>query len=571
MRARQRIRFVAIALLVALAVAACGDNKGSNSSSSATTAGGSATTNAPATTAAPKTGGTVTMGVFAEPSGLDPVVAQGGGTGGNHEMGAIYDTLMRFDPTTKTFVPQLAESISSNADGSEFTLKLRPNVKFSDGTDYDADAVVFGLKRHTQYGLAFAGQVSSIKDYTVIDKLAVKCTLTGSWPNFPYVLANAPGMIPSPTAIKAQCTDLTKPARECTFLSKPVGAGPFVVDSYKPKEALILKRNPTYWGGPAYLDSVKFVLLPGGQATYDGLKTGTLQVGFLREAQPIKTANDEKQFDLYTLVQGFGGIILMNNGQITCKAGLPSAVCAGKPDGIIDLGKPTGDKRIRQAIAYAIDPKQLDQRMNAGTGLPGFEFFVKGSKFDVGPSAETNVDKAKALVDAVKKEKNWDGSISVTCLAEQATGPAFVLAVATMLNAVGFKASQDVKPSTEYITNIQTTRNYDVACWGFNVSDEAPEAGLARHVLSVAGGNTGGNAMNLNNAAIDTQIIAIRAAKTDADRKSAFDKINTIWKDEMPSVVYSNTPEVIASNKKVKGLKYNVATTVMFDKAWLDS
>ena len=77
--------------------------------------------------------------------------------------------------------------------------------------------------------------------------------------------------------------------------------------------------------------------------------------------------------------------------------------------------------------------------------------------------------------------------------------------------------------------------------------------------------------MNLNNAAIDTQIIAIRAAKTDADRKTAFDKINTIWKDEMPSVVYSNTPEVIASNKKVKGLKYNVATTVMFDKAWLDS
>ena len=60
-------------------------------------------------------------------------------------------------------------------------------------------------------------------------------------------------------------------------------------------------------------------------------------------------------------------------------------------------------------------------------------------------------------------------------------------------------------------------------------------------------------------------------AKTDADRKTAFDKINTIWKDEMPSVVYSNTPEVIASNKKVKGLKYNVATTVMFDKAWIDS
>ena len=161
--------------------------------------------------------------------------------------------------------------------------------------------------------------------------------------------------------MKAQCLDLTKPARECTFLSKPVGAGPFVVDSYKPKEALTLKRNPTYWGGPAYLDSVKFVLLPGAQATYDGLSTNTLQVGFMREPQVIKTANDEKKFDLYTLMQGFGGIVLLNNGQITCKNGLPAAVCAGKPDGIIDLAKPTGDKRIRQAIAFRAGP-EADRR-----------------------------------------------------------------------------------------------------------------------------------------------------------------------------------------------------------------
>ncbi|HUP73033.1 MAG TPA: ABC transporter substrate-binding protein [Acidimicrobiales bacterium] len=570
MQVRRRIRFVTIAVLVGLLAAACGDDGGDDASGTATTAGGSGAT-APATTAAPKTGGSVTMGVFAEPSGLDPVVAQGGGTGGNHEMGAIYDTLMRIDPTTKAFVPQLAESIAANADGSEFTLKLRPNVKFSDGTDFDAEAVVFGLKRHVQYGSAFAGQVSSVKEYTVVDKLTVKMTLTGPWPNFPYVLSNAPGMIPSPTAIKAQCADLTKPARECSFAQKPVGAGPFVVDSYKPREALDLKRSPTYWGGPAYLDSLKFVLLRGAQATYDGLKTNTLQVGFLREAQAIKTAADEKQFDSYTLIQGFGGIVLLNNGQITCKGGLPAAVCAGKPDGIIDLGKPTGDKRIRQAIAHAIDPTQMDQRMNQGTGLPGFEFFVKGSRFDVGPMAETNVDKAKALVEEVKKEKNWDGSISVACLAEQATGPAFVLAVATALNAVGFKATQDVKPATEYITNVQTSRNYDVACWGFNVADEAPEAGLSRHVLSVAGGNSGGNAMNLNNTAIDTQIKALREAKTDPERKSAFEKILTVWKEEIPSVVYSNNAEVIAFNKKVKDLKFNVATTVMFDKAWLDS
>ena len=77
--------------------------------------------------------------------------------------------------------------------------------------------------------------------------------------------------------------------------------------------------------------------------------------------------------------------------------------------------------------------------------------------------------------------------------------------------------------------------------------------------------------MNLNNPAIDTQILAVRAAKNDAEKKAAFEKILTIWKDEVPSIVFSNVPEVIASNKKVKGLKYNVAASVLFDKAWIDS
>lgn len=569
MHKRRTTRALALSVALLLIAAACGDDGKDDGGATNTSGSGATAATTPATTAAPKQGGQVTMGVFAEPSALDPVVAQGGGTGGNHEMAAIYDTLMRFDPVKREFVPQIAESITPNADGSEFTLKLRAGVKFSDGSDFDAEAVIFGLKRHTQYASAFAGQVAAIKEYTAVDARTVKFTLTGPWPNFPYVLSNAPGMIPSPTAIKAQCTDLTKPARECSFGQKPVGAGPFVVDSYKPKEALVLKKSTTYWGGAPYLDSVKFVLLQGAQGTYDGLNTGTLQVGFLREAKVIRTAETEKKYDQYRLVQGFGGIILLNNGLVTCRNGNPAAICQGRPDGIVDLKKHTGDKRVRQAISFAIDTKQIDQRQNDGTGLPGTEFFVKGSPLDVGPSGEYNPDKAKALLEAYKKETGWDGSLSVSCLQEQATGPAFVQAVGAMLNAVGFKASLDTKPSTEYITGVQTTRNYDIACWGFNVADEAPEAGLARHVLSVSAGGTG--AMNYSNATIDAQILAIRAAKTDAERKSAFEKILAVWKDEVPSVVYSNNPEVVASNKKVKGLKFNVATTVMFDKAWLDS
>ena len=82
------------------------------------------------------------MGMYSETAGLDPVVSNGGGTTGQTELTAIYDTLMRYNPEKKVFEPQLAESLTANADSTEWTLKLRANTKFTDNTDLNAEAVV---------------------------------------------------------------------------------------------------------------------------------------------------------------------------------------------------------------------------------------------------------------------------------------------------------------------------------------------------------------------------------------------------------------------------------------------
>jgi peptide/nickel transport system substrate-binding protein len=565
-----RLRVVLIATLVGLAAASCGDDSGGDDAEGDASVTTVDAATASTTTETPKVGGVLTMGTYSEPSGLDPVVPQGGGTSGNSEMSAIYGTLMRYDETSRTYEPSMAESLTANADSTEWTLKLRPGVTFTDGSPYDADAVVFGMKRHTQYGSTVAGLLSTISEYTAVDATTVTFKLKTAWPGFPYVLSHSPGMIPSKAAIQAACPDPATPARDCSFNRAPVGAGPFMLDTFTPKESIVLERNPDYWAGDVPLDGVKFVTLRGGELTYESIKSGELQVGFLREAAAIARANEEGTVDVFTNRMGLGGIALLNNGKITCKNGLPAAVCAGKPDGIIDLDKPTADVRIRQAIAAAMDPEQMNARMNNGTGHPGSEFFQDGP-FAGEPTAKYDPNKAKELVAEVKAETGWDGSISVTCLQEQATGPTFVASMEAMLNAVGFKVVTDLKPSTEYISRVQLTRDYDIACWGFNVAPEAPEAGLSRHVLSVAGGNPSGNAMNLNNAEIDALILQIRAASTDVEKKAALDELAKVWNEEQPSVVYANNDEVIASDKSVRGLRYNVATTVLFDEAWLDS
>lgn len=563
---RWRMRAVAAALVLSTIAAACGDDD-SGGSPAATTGGA-----APSTSLTPKVGGTVSMGMFSETQGLDPVVTNGGGTTGSTEVAAFFDTIMRFDTDTKKYVPQTAESLTPNAEFSEWTLKLRPGIKFSDGTDYDAAAVEAGLKRHVTQRSRAALMVSFISKYEVVDKVTLKMTLSSPWAGFPYVLAYTPGMIPSPAAI-AKC-DQTKPARECEFNLKPVGAGPFIIDGqYKKGEPIVGKRNPNYWGGQVYLDSVRFALLAGAPATYDALKNNTLNVAFLREPAVVKRALDEKQIGgSYVNLQWLGGVALLNNGQVRCNAnGGPVATCQGQAAGtVVNLAPApnTADKRVRQAVAFALDPAVINQRANDGAGYAGTEWFQKGSKWGPVPAQTTfNLNRAKELVAQVKAEGKWDGTIKVNCHnAPSRLG--WATAMQAMLEAAGFK----VQLKNDYDTNalvadVLTTKNFDVACWGLNMSEEEPYISLIQAVDS----RSTSNSMNYVNDKVDAQIKIVREAKTDAERKAALDEIQKIWVDEVPTAVYEAIPEMIAWRKEVQGLKMNASTIVLFDKAWINN
>jgi peptide/nickel transport system substrate-binding protein len=566
MRNQRVARIVALVVALSIITAACtGDDAVEPPQN--TTDPPESTVSAATTTSPPKIGGSVKMGMFSETKGLDPVVANGGGTTGTTELAAIFDTIMRYDTTEKRFEPQTADSLTPNGDASEWTLKLRPGIRFSDGTDYDADAVVFGMKRHSTFGSPAAGLVANIKTYSAVDKLTVKFTLNAPWASFPYLLASTPGMIPSPTAVKAACgvnQDINP--RLCLFNTKAIGAGAFKVDSYKPKESINLVRNVTYWGGKSYLDALSFVVLSGAPASYDALNTDTLQVAFLREPEVVKKATDEKKVESFINVQWLGGVALLNNGKVNCKGGLPATNCAGKPDGVTTLDTITADRRIRQAVAYAIDPSAINQRANAGAGYPGGEFFQRQSKWaSVGPVNNFNLETAKKLVGEVKGEGKWDGSIRVNCH-NAPSRQNWAQAVSGLLAAAGFI----VKLKNDYDRNafeadVTANKSFDVGCWGFNFAEEAPEIALQQAVLSTSPAN----AMNYVNLDIDAQIKVVRESKTEAERKAALEKIQDIWRTDMPTPVYEAVPEMIAWQKKVHGLKLTVDTVVLFDKAWI--
>ena len=139
---------VAICATTVLATA-CGGSSGGNTGGGQKSGGdGSAKPDLTAiglvnqTQATPRKGGTLTYAEFAESSSLDPAISSGNGAAGGNVLDALYDTLVRYDFKTNDYAPQLAQSIAHNADFSTWTLKLRPNVTFTDGTPLNAQAVL---------------------------------------------------------------------------------------------------------------------------------------------------------------------------------------------------------------------------------------------------------------------------------------------------------------------------------------------------------------------------------------------------------------------------------------------
>ncbi len=110
--------------------AACGDDGGDSSSNATGTTGTGSTTgssgstaSAATTTLAPQKGGSISIGMFSETRGLDPTIGSGSGTAGGTEMIALYDTITRWNPDTRKYEMRTADTLTSNADSSEWTLK----------------------------------------------------------------------------------------------------------------------------------------------------------------------------------------------------------------------------------------------------------------------------------------------------------------------------------------------------------------------------------------------------------------------------------------------------------------
>jgi peptide/nickel transport system substrate-binding protein len=469
-----------------------------------------------------------------EPLGLDPIKNTNDGDVGMTEYAAIYDVLVRYDPVERKYVPQLAKSLSANADHTVYTVGLRPNVKFTDGTPLDATAVKFSVDRFKsgdsiQYYFSVLPEIASVD---TPDDLTVVFTLTTPDEQFPWMLTQGLGLVVSPTAVQQK--------GEEAFNLAPVGAGPFKVSKYTPGQDLEVVRNPDYWGPAPYLDGIHFTWPANDKAKVQALGNGDLDMIHVLDPAATQSA----------LEQGFGGNMWLRYG-----------------GGTITINQREGhhasDVKVRQAIAYAVNPTTINTRVFAGKGYASSDLFPSGTLSSGVSGLPYKPAKARSLLQDVKQTSGWDGSISLLA-SNDASQQAAALTVQALLNKVGFDVKLDTAPSiSAFVNDVYVNYDYDLAITALNVSESDPWAQLVQEVSGSFNPN------GYQNPDMDAALTQLQAAATPAETKAATAKMQRVWNQTVPEVWYVVGQDTVLGSKKLNGVVPSSNATVLLGKAWL--
>ena len=249
-RVRSRRKAGALVLGLAILAAACGDDSDGGESSPSETGAGPGTTASGTPSSASGTGhargsdqravhrgaqgGSLTIGSPSPFTGMSPYLLPGTGLAGADYATACYDTLMRYDATTQEFEPNVAESLEPNADFTEWTLTLRPDVTFGNGDPLTTADVVAHIDKLKTSRVRATGMANEITSMRVIDDLEMVFVLGERWGTFPYMLATEPGWVPNRRLVAE---------RGDTFATNPTGAGvgPFELERFAAGEEILMR------------------------------------------------------------------------------------------------------------------------------------------------------------------------------------------------------------------------------------------------------------------------------------------------------------------------------------------
>jgi peptide/nickel transport system substrate-binding protein len=298
----------------------------------------------------------------------------------------IFETLVEYEDDSTEVVPGLAEKWESSKDGKTWTFYLRKGVKFHDGTDFNAEAVVYNFerwmdKKHPEhkggefpyYGYMFGGYKGDkghvIKSVTAVDEYTVKFEL--NFPQAPFLnnLAMTPFGIASPTAVKKDPEG---------FNQHPVGTGPFKLESWKKNDTITLVKNEDYWQeGLPKLDKLIYRSIPDNAARFSALQAGDIDIMDGLNPSDVKLVKANKDLQMFE------------------RPGMNVAYLAFNTE-----KKPFDNPKVRQALNHAVNKEGIIKSFYADLAKPAKNPMpdVLWGYNDQIQDYEYDLDKAKKLL-----------------------------------------------------------------------------------------------------------------------------------------------------------------------------
>jgi peptide/nickel transport system substrate-binding protein len=428
----------------------------------------------------------------------------------------VYETLFVRDAKSGEIKPQLAESYET-PDENTWVIKLKKDIKFQDGTPFNAEAVKYTFDKLKDPKTAaprasLLAPVTSIEakdDYTVV--------LKTEKPYGPMLaaLTHTNASIVSPTADQKQ--DLMK---------EPVGTGPFTFSKRENGDDIVLVRNEKYWQKPAKLKKITFTVVPEVSTAISMLQTGKVQLidGLAPELMPRL----EK----------------IKNVDIQKKDGTPVYYLA------FNMEKaPMNELPFRQAVSHAVNRKGYLKKLN---GLGVFSNTFIGPKVfghtesDKGP--EFDQERAKKLV----KENGYDKKEVKLLAANTSQYMNMAEVVQSQLKEVGINAKIETIEWGTYL-DVSKKGDFDITIAGWsNVTGDGSELLFPRlHSANIDATNVS----RYKDAKLDQLIEESRSVVDQEKRKEILAKADEYVMTQLPVLPMYHGIASAAYDKSVKGFE----------------
>jgi peptide/nickel transport system substrate-binding protein len=487
---------------------------------------------------------TLVIAIAADPTGFDPEAVLNNTSG--FVMATIYDSLVKYKPGSVEVEPGLAESWEASPDGLTYTFHLRKGVKFHDGTPFTGPNYIKTIKRlldkQDPDSIFNTGPVESYIDdtygevtsYTAPDDNTVVFKFKESSAPFTTNLAMVWNGVVSPEAVHKSGKD---------FRNHPVGTGPFVFKEWRQGDQIILDANPNYWGGKPKVDRIVFKVMPDAQAALLAIKRGDVHILADVGAQTIPAAKGDPNL-----------VVVTQPGLAVSGVGLPFDT------------KPFSDKRVRQALNYALDKDAINKSLFQGLAttmtspLPeaqwGFDPSLKGYPYD--PA------KAKQLL----AEAGYPNGFKTEFLTYNSprgynsAGADLAVAIQGSLQKVGIEATLRKQEIGAYLAEIRnkTTKYGGMFLVGWTGDNGDPDNFLFELFGSANIPVT--DTPRYANPELDKILVEAQHVPDHAKRVALYSQAQKIILDDAPWIFVNSLTQARVTRKEVKG--YILNPTQMF-------